>query len=249
VLACVKPTPLGEPAVARGQLVVEGQTWGLAAGERCVLAAAQQAGRALGAEVMALSAGPAAAQAGLREALALGARRAVLVAGGGRLDAALASKALALAARRLGQPALVLTGTESADAQQGLVGPMLAELLGLELLAGVERLQAEPGALVARRAAGAEEERVRATPPLLLTVSPRFQPSAHPTAWGVGEAYALPLDVWQLAELSPGAVPATELAGLARAETPRGEAERFEGDADEAAQQLARRLRASGMVA
>lgn len=250
VIACVKPVPLGEPSVAKGQVVTEGLAWGLAPSERRTVAAGKAVAEALRTDLVALALGPKTAQPGLREALALGARRAVLVeAGEQRLDAILTARALAAAIRRLGEPRVVLTGGESADAQQGLLGPMLAEMLGLDLLAGVERLQAAGGALHALRSTGAEDERWAAKPPLVMTVSARFQPAAHATSWGVGEAYDLPLQAWPLGELGLGSVePASDLASLSRAEAARGEAERFEGDADEAASQLVRRLRAAGVV-
>lgn len=249
VIACIKPTPLGEPSVARGQLVVEGLAWGLAPSERRVVAAGKAVAQALDADLVALALGPKQAQAGLREALALGARRAVLVeAGEQRLDAILTAHALAAAAKRIGEPGAVLTGGESADAQQGLLGPMLAELLGLEMLAGVEALRADARGLHVTRATASEEERYVVKPPVLLAVSARYHPSAHATSWGVGEAYALPLQTWTLKDLDLDVEAASELASLARAERPRTEAERFEGDAEEAASQLVRRLRAGGWV-
>lgn len=247
VVACVKPVPLGEPRLERGQLAVEGMAWGLPAGERRVVSAACIAARALGAEPVALALGPEAARAGVREALALGARRGVLVHGEGRLDALLTARALAAAVQRLGGQ-VVLAGEASADAQQGVLGPMLAELLGVELVGEVERLD-EQGGLVAHRARGARVERVRLRAPVLLTVSPRFAPAGHATSWGVGEAERLPLDAWPLRELAPDAQGGTELAALLRAEAKRAEAERFEGEPDEVAAQLARRLRAAGVQA
>jgi len=199
------------------------------------------------------------------EALALGARRAILVEAdpGQRLDALVTARALALAIKKLGNPGIVLTGAESADAQQGLLGPMLAEVLGLELVAGATRIESGAsaavvdlaaklvgsGALLVHRTAGGDDERLLAQAPLLVTVSPRFQPSAQATSWGVGEAYTLPLDTWSLRDLAPqGLASGSDLAALSRVEKPRTEAERFEGDADEAAGQLVRRLRSAGVV-
>jgi electron transfer flavoprotein beta subunit len=250
VIACVKPVALGAPRVERGQLVTEGIAWGLASSERRVVSAAAIAGRALGVDPLALAFGPPGAAAGLREALALGARRAVLVeAEAEPVDALVTAYALAQAVRRLGGPGLVLTGTASADAQQGLVGPMLAAHLGLELVPGVVRLEGDRQRLVAHRILGSEEERVAAAEPALLSISPRFEPAGHATSWGIGEAYALPLDTWPLQQLSPGGLrAATERLGLARAEAQRGEAERFDGEPDEAAAQLVRRWRAAGVV-
>lgn len=250
VVACVKPVPLGEPGVARGQLVVEGLAWGLPGSERRVVAAGKAAALAIGGELVALALGPPAAQAGLREALALGARRAIHIeAGEQRLDALFTAHALAAAIRKLGAPRIVLTGGESADAQQGLLGPMVAELLGLEMLAGVEELRADARGLHVTRATPTEDERYVVQTPMLLAVSSRFHPAGHATSWGVGEAYGLPLQRWPLGDLELGGVEAaSELASLARAEQARSEAERFEGDAEEATAQLVRRLRAAGVV-
>lgn len=251
-VVCVKPVPLGEPSVARGQLVLEGMAWGLPPSERRTLAAARAASEALGLELVALALAPAQGQAGLREALALGAQRAVLVESEGRrLDALLTARALAAAVRKLGPPHLVLTGSESADAQQGLLGPMLAEMLGLDLVAQVEALQGTRAGLDLHRGAGGEDEHVVAKPPLLLTIAPRFSPTPHATSWGVGEAWVRPLQTWRLADLAlrPEELePASDVAGLARAEQAKASAERFEGDVEEATSQLVRRLRAGGWV-
>jgi electron transfer flavoprotein beta subunit len=246
VIACTKPTTLGEPQVAKGHLVLEGATWALAPGERRVLAAARIAADALRAELCAIAVAPAAAQVGLREALALGADRAIHVEAE-PLDAVATARALAAAARKAGAPTLVLAGQASADAAQGLVGPMLAEALGLDLLAGVEGLRAEANVLHAVRRDGRDEERFRLAMPLAITVSPRFQPAGHATSWGVGKAYDAPLQRIPLADLRVEAKPLLEVVARGRPEAARIEAERFEGDADEAASQLARRLRAMGV--
>jgi hypothetical protein len=60
----------------------------------------------------------------------------------------------------------------------------------------------------------------------------------------VGGSAALPLDAWP----GPRDEPATS-AALARAERRAAEAERFEGEPDEVAAELVRRLRAAGVRA
>lgn len=97
-----------------------------------------------------LSLGPPRASEALREALACGADRAVLVS-----DAAFAgsdtlatARALAVVLEREGPFDLVLTGRNSVDADTGQVPPQLAELLGVAFLAGARRLTLEQRALV-----------------------------------------------------------------------------------------------------
>jgi electron transfer flavoprotein alpha/beta subunit len=128
---------------------------------------------------------------------------------------------------------------------------MLAEMLGLDLVAQVEALQGSRAGLDLHRDAGSEDEHVLAKPPLLLTIAPRFSPAPHATSWGVGEAWAKPLQAWKLADLALGPAemePASDVASLARAEQAKASAERFEGDAEEATSQLVRRLRAGGWL-
>ncbi|HEV8359666.1 MAG TPA: hypothetical protein VGR28_04335 [Candidatus Thermoplasmatota archaeon] len=243
VVACVKPTRLGEPRLERGRALAEG-SWGLAPGERRALAAARVAAGPAG-QVIALAAGPADAAGALREALALGAARGVLVEHEGALEALPTARALAAAIAKLGAPPVAVVAERSADAQQGLVGPLLAELLDRPFLGGVERLRVDGEALEAT-SAGA---RSRARPPLVLAAGERFAPAPHATSWGVGAAFEAPLDRWTLAELGVAApTEDVQVLSAARAGAERRDTERFEGDPDEAAAQLARRWRAAGVA-
>ncbi len=86
--------------------------------------------------------GPPSAEDVLREALACGADRGVLIsdpafAGSDTLATA---RALAAALLRLGEVDLVLCGRNSVDAETGQVGPELAQLLDLPFATGVKRL-------------------------------------------------------------------------------------------------------------
>src|SRR5713226_6240130 len=86
-----------------------------------------------------LTLGPPQAEDALREAVAWGAERAVLItdpafAGSDTLATA---RALVAALGYLGPFDLVLCGRNSVDADTGQVGPEVAELMGLPFLAGV----------------------------------------------------------------------------------------------------------------
>ena len=90
-----------------------------------------------------LTLGPPAAEDSLREAIAWGADRGVLVcdpafAGS---DALATAQALAAALVRTGPFDLVLVGRNSIDADTGQVGPAVAELLALPFLGGVKLLE------------------------------------------------------------------------------------------------------------
>lgn len=110
------------------------------------------------------------AEAALRRCLAMGADRAI------RVDAVPVdpiSTARALAAVVSGEePALVLTGVQSADSVQGSTGVALAELLGLPRVAVVKRLDWNGGATatVHRELEGGLVDVVEVDTPAVLTI-------------------------------------------------------------------------------
>jgi electron transfer flavoprotein alpha subunit len=104
--------------------------------------------RQFGGRCTVLTLGPPAAEDALREAVAWGADEGILItdrafAGSDTLATA---RALAAALRREGPFDLILAGRNSVDADTGQVGPEVAELLDLPLLAGVKRLDVDPAA-------------------------------------------------------------------------------------------------------
>lgn len=135
---------------------------------------------ATGGEVVAVTMGPAGAVAVLRKALAMGADSAVHI-----LDDALAgadlratAAALAAAVEQRGFD-LVLTGVESSDGRGGIVPAMLAEHLGLPLLAALDRFGIVDGDVVGERRRAGREEAAKAHIPAVVSITeslpdPRF---------------------------------------------------------------------------
>lgn len=128
-----------------------------------------------GGTVTALTLGPPSADEVLRRAMAMQADAAVRIDASGfeEADSVITAAALAAAIRRLDAPAdLVLCGREAADTDAGQVGLMLAELLGLPVVANA--ILAEPGpdgALRVRRESEDGVEVVLVRPPALLTAT------------------------------------------------------------------------------
>ncbi len=126
--------------------------------------------------------GPAAAEDALREALAHGADRAVLIsdpafAGSDTLATA---RALAGALAHEGTFDLVLTGLNSVDAETGQVGAQVAELAGLAFVSGVRELSLEGESLALE--CERDDGLIRATVmlPALLSVAERLiYPAKH----------------------------------------------------------------------
>jgi len=128
-----------------------------------------------GARVTVLSMGPPQAEKALREALAMGVDKAVLLcdrsfAGA---DTLVTSYVLARAIRRLGQYDLVLCGRRSADGNTAQVGPELAERLGVPQVTAVRGLTVRGDRLLAERALELGSQWVEAKLPAVVTVSRR----------------------------------------------------------------------------
>lgn len=95
--------------------------------------------RAPGTEVTVLTMAPPFAEAALREALALGADRAILVSDprAAGSDTLATARVLAAAIKKLPPQDLILCGRKAIDSETGHIGPQLAYLLGLPAAAGV----------------------------------------------------------------------------------------------------------------
>src|SRR5881227_1147285 len=125
-----------------GRLVREGLELELNPYCRRAVSKGVELAAATGGTCTVITLGPPAAEDVLREAIAWGADRGVLVtdeafAGSDTLATA---RALAAVLEREGPFDLVLAGRNSVDADTGQVGPEVAELLGLPFLAGVRVL-------------------------------------------------------------------------------------------------------------
>jgi electron transfer flavoprotein alpha subunit len=123
-----------------------------------------------------LTLGPPSAEDTLREAVAWGADAGVLItdpafAGSDTLATA---RALATALEREGPWDLVLTGRNSVDADTGQVGPEVAELLDLPMLAGVRSLTVGDGTVEAVCEYDDGFVRASSTLPALLTCAERL---------------------------------------------------------------------------
>ena len=137
-------------------------------------------------EVWVLSMGPANAETTLREAVSLGATRAVLLcdrmlAGS---DTWATANALAAAIGRLGGVDLVLCGISALDGETGQVGPEVATRLGWPQATGCESLALEGTNVVARRIVEGGFERLRLPLPAVVTVAETAFAPRYPSMIG-----------------------------------------------------------------
>lgn len=152
-----------------------------------------------GGEVVALTMGPPRAIEALREAVAMGADRAVLLS-----DKAFAgsdtwatSLALAAAIRKLSPYDLIICGERATDGDTGQVGPGIAAWLDLPLItyvAGVSELS--PRMIQARRLVEEGYEDLEMDLPGLITVVKEAAAPRLPTLRGKQRARQLTIPIW-----------------------------------------------------
>lgn len=158
-----------------------------------------------GGAITALTMGPLQSQEALREALASGADRGVLLtdprfAGA---DTWATSKTLARAISLL-QPAvdLILCGRQTIDSDTGHVGPQIAELLDLPQVCGVTEIHKEQDALTVKRISDGFLDTLRLSLPALLTVSHELCVPHYIPLGRLERAFSdIPLTRWGLEDL------------------------------------------------
>lgn len=158
--------------------------------------------------VTALSFGTEESEDVVRKALAMTVDEAALVTrpDGPAPDTMVVARVLAAAARKLGDFDVVMVGRESGDWGVGQTGGLLAEELGLPMVALVDRAEAADGGLSLRRQTDYGFDTVEAECPVLATVTncegnvPRI-----PKTRDVMKSYRKPLTTWSMDELGVAA--------------------------------------------
>lgn len=227
-------------------------------GRRALETALRLAKQDPGSEVTAVTLGPKEAEPTVREALAIGADRGVLVA-----DPLLeestglsTAKALASTVRAIGDVDVVLAGARTTDRFAGHVGPAMAALLGWSIATHGRSARIEDEEIVFdKERLDGTISRLRVRTPCLLSMGTQGPDPRHATSWGVHAAFAKDaLERWSIDdldispdELGPGAAVTTQESVEPVAEKER-ETEVFEGEAEDVAESLHRRLSSRGLV-
>lgn len=145
-----------------------------------------------GCEVTLLSMGPPQAQHALREGLAMGADKAVLLTSRvfGGADTWATSRTLAKAVEKLGGYDLLFCGRQAIDGDTAQVGPELAEHLGIPQVTYVREIKVEKdGTAIVKRAMETGYQLVKAKLPALLTFVKEANTPRLPTMGGIVRAY------------------------------------------------------------
>jgi electron transfer flavoprotein beta subunit len=146
---------------------------------------------ARGGSVTALSMGPPSAEASLREAMAAGADRAVLLCDPalGGSDTLATATALSAGIARLAPFDLVLFGARTSDSDTGQVGPQTAVLMDLPMISGARQIEAEANTLTVSRDMDGILETYALDMPAALTVHPSAARASDPELGKIVEAF------------------------------------------------------------
>lgn len=170
-----------------------------------------------GANVTVISMGPPQADSILREALAMGVDRAILISDRrfGGADTLATSRTISAALRKLDYD-LIITGRQAIDGDTAQVGPQIAEHLDIPQITYAENLSFDGEKTFTVRKADEEGYQiVEVEGPALITalasgVKPRYM-----SVKGIVEAYGKPVEIWGFDDLD---VPQEEI-GLAGSPT------------------------------
>ena len=241
IVVCVKQIP--DPAMPgqldsgsktlkrEGKLIMdESDSFGVEMG----LQLAEKAG---GGEVTIVSMVPSSGVQGIRQALAMGAAKAILVSDDALsgTDALGTAKVLAAAIKRAGDVDLVLTATESTDGYTGTVPAQVGELLGWPSLTFARAVDIADGKIKIERQTEKGYNEVEAQLPAVVSVTAGVVEPRYPSFKGIMAAKNKPVDQPTLADLglSPDEVgwagARQTIAGVGTAEE-RQAGERIEDD-------------------
>ncbi len=177
-----------------------------------------QLGEETGGTVTLLSMGPAGTMQGIRQALAMGADKAVIVDDPALegSDALTTAKVLAAAARREGFDVLV-AGVESTDGYTGIVPQMMAELLDAPALTFARKVELDGAVLRIERQTASGFDVVESGLPAVLAVTAGAVEPRYPTFRGIMGAKNKPVETLQASDLGAGGDPGQEVVSVAPA--------------------------------
>ena len=148
-------------------------------------------------EITVVSMGLPKAEDVLREAMAMGADKGVLVTDRclGGADTWATSQTLAGAIRNLDYD-LVITGRQAIDGDTAQVGPQMSERLNIPIISYAQSLKVEGDSVVVERQYEDRYQIVRAKMPCLVTALAELNTPRYMTPGGIFDAYKKEITVW-----------------------------------------------------
>ena len=152
-----------------------------------------------GAEVVVVCMGPPPAEGMLRECLARGCDRAVLVSGRefGGSDTYATSQILAAAINKIGveEEDIVMCGRQAIDGDTAQVGPQIAEKLGLPQISYAADIKLEGNTVTVKRMLEDGYMTIKTQTPCLITCIKELNEPRYMSVYGVFDCYSKPYEV------------------------------------------------------
>lgn len=156
-----------------------------------------------GAEVTAVTMGLPKAEEVLREAIAMGADKGVLITDRvlGGADTWATSSTIAGALRKM-EYDLIITGRQAIDGDTAQVGPQLSEHLNIPVISYAQDIKVEGSSVIVQRQYDDRYHVVKAQMPCLITALAELNEPRYMTPGGVFAAYDATITVWGRSDLA-----------------------------------------------
>lgn len=244
---CIKQVPdVNAPIqIKEGQLIQDTDRMILNAYDASAVEEALVLKEAHGGEVEVVSVGPGKVSETIRKALAMGADKAVHIqtSDEGDFDSATYANILAKFFEDK-EYDVISCGKQSQDTDAGLAGSMLAEKLDLPYATNAVGLEMDGDKLVVKRQGDSGQEMIALPSPCLVSCSNDMNDPRIPSLKGIMQSKRKPMETVELSSLGideSDLSPKTTVTGYQ--EKPAREAgKKFEGEAEEIAQQVAKLL-------
>lgn len=206
IVVCIKQVPdTNEVKLdpVTGTLIREGVPSIMNPDDKAGLEAALRLKDSIGAEVTVITMGPLQADVMLREAMAMGADKAVLISDRafGGADTWATSTTLAAGLRQLDYD-LIITGRQAIDGDTAQVGPQIAEHLGIPNISYAEELRVEGDSIIVKRQYEDRYQLVKAKMPCLVTALSELGKPRYMTPGGIFDAYrAKSVTTWTINDM------------------------------------------------
>lgn len=197
------PNPDGTPELGPDHLIVrEGAQGALDPGDEVGVEAGLQLAERDGGRVVVVSMGPEVALAAVQRALAMGAHGGVLVTDPALRGADALVTARVLAATIARAPFdLVIAGVESTDGYTGTMPMTVAELLGVDGVSAVRKLDVREGELRVERQTDSGYDDMSCRLPAVVTLTLGATEPRYPSLKGIMQAKTKPLERLSTADL------------------------------------------------
>ncbi len=208
-----------------------------------------------GGEVIVVCMGAPHAEKELRQAIAMGADRAILLSDRrfAIADTLATAYSLAIAAKKIGDYDILLFGKQAIDGDTAQVGPGVAETLGLPQITCVRRIEVADGKVIAEQVLEDYYEIVQAPLPVVLTVVKEINEPRHASLRGVLKAKKAEIPIWKpedvgadLTRIGKDGSP-TDVIRTFTPE-PRGDSEQLSGTPEEIGEAVFARLRKQNII-